>query len=399
MNKHFGVALAIVPLLTLLFAGGMPTHARELNGRSYDENGMNSPHVIVEGWAQVNTSGFGSVGNTMISALDVFNGQMYATTWNEAGAQVWRTSNGKAWSQFTPGAPFTTTVIYDARDFGSYLYIGTLWETGGGEIWRTDGTTWERVATGGLGDANNVAFAAFGVLSNNLYVATANLVTGVEIWRSSTGDAGSWTQVNADGFGSGATWDGITFSGAFNGYLYVGLGRKVGADGSIAELWRSDNGTNWTPVFTDGLGDPNNSYVTAFASTTPGLLIGLRNLTTGGQLWRSTNGTTFSPVVTNGHNNPKNARPYGLLIHANDLYIVYSNWVTGAEVWKSHTPPAEDERIVEGGWGDPNNKNADYFDKAAVSFNGSLYIGTGNDVTGGQIWQMLHSVYLPLVVR
>jgi hypothetical protein len=34
-----------------------------------------------------------------------------------------------------------------------------------------------------------------------------------------------------------------------------------------------------------------------------------------------------------------------------------------------------------------------------VSFNGSLYIGTGNDVTGGQIWQMLDQLYVPLIVQ
>ena len=78
---------------------------------------------------------------------------------------------------------------------------------------------------------------------------------------------------------------------------------------------------------------------------------------------------------------------------------MYSNYVTGAEVWRGNAPPVSDQRIVQGGWGDANNKIADYFDKAHMSFNGSLYIGTGNDVTGGQIWQMLDQLYLPLVIR
>ena len=55
--------------------------------------------------------------------------------------------------------------------------------------------------------------------------------------------------------------------------------------------------------------------------------------------------------------------------------------------------------MMQGGWGDANNKNADYFDKAAASFNNSLYIGTGNDVVGGQIWQVLRQLYLPLIMR
>ena len=398
MNRHSWSRFAIVALALLALAGVLPASANEMRGENPADDGMNRPHAIVQGWQQVNPSGFGTASNNMISALAEFSGQMYATTTNNAGAQVWRTSDGKAWNNFTPSAPFATTAIYDARNFGNYLYIGTLVETGG-EIWRTNGTTWERVATGGLGDPNNVAFAAFGVFVNTLYVATANLVTGIEIWRSSTGNDGSWTQVNADGFGGGATWDPITFSGAFGGHLYVGLGRKIGATGSIAELWRSNDGTTWTSVFTNGLGDANNTYVSAFAATGPSLLIGLRNTVSGGQIWRTANGTTFNPITTNGHDNPNNTRPYGLLIHEDTLYIVYSNYVTGAEVWRGNAPPVSDQRIVQGGWGDAHNKIADYFDKAHVSFNGSLYIGTGNDVTGGQIWQMLDQLYLPLIIR
>jgi hypothetical protein len=81
--------------------------------------------TTVQGWRQSNSSGFGSASNTMISALAVFDGQMYATTSNESSAQVWRTSDGESWTQFTPSAPFTTTDIYVARSFGNHLYIGT----------------------------------------------------------------------------------------------------------------------------------------------------------------------------------------------------------------------------------------------------------------------------------
>jgi hypothetical protein len=90
-------------------------------------------------------------------------------------------------------------------------------------------------------------------------------------------------------------------------------------------------------------------------------------------------------VVTDGHGNRQNAHPFGLLIHANDFYIVYSNFASGAEVWKGNTSPAPDQRIVQGGWGDRNNMVADYFDKAAANFKDSLFIGTVNDVAGGQI--------------
>lgn len=377
-------------LVTLFLSATMNAFAWQGNEARTLPVAANSPAATVPGWQQSNVSGFGTVSNTMVSALQVFNNQMYATTWNDSGSQVWRTSDGKSWSQFTPGTPFTTTDVYDAIPFGTNLYIGTYLDTGG-EIWRTNGTSWERVVTGGLGDANNLTFSAFAVYSNTLYVATGNLTTGVEIWSSPTGNSGSWTQVNTDGFGGGVCWDSITMD-TFGGYLYVGIGRNT------AELWRTNNGITWTPVFTDGLGNTNNTYVSAMAEYKGHFYIGLRNTVTSGQIWGTTNGTTFNPITTNGFYNPNNSRPYGLYVHDNILYIVFSNYATGAEVWRTDGLGWW-RRILQGGWGDANNKNADYFDKAAVSFNNSLYIGAGNDVVGGQVWQMLRQLYLPLIMR
>ena len=54
------------------------------------------------GWRQSNFSGFGNTANTNISALEVFSGQLYAGTWNNNGAQVWRSVDGSSWSQFMP---------------------------------------------------------------------------------------------------------------------------------------------------------------------------------------------------------------------------------------------------------------------------------------------------------
>ena len=55
---------------------------------------------------------------------------------------------------------------------------------------------------------------------------------------------------------------------------------------------------------------------------------------------------------------------------------------------------------MQGGWGKGGaNAWADYFDKAAAAFLGSLYIGTKNDMDGGEIWQMLKLAFLPLIRR
>ena len=59
---------------------------------------------------QVNTSGYGSIDNTMSSGMAVLGGYLYAGTWNEVT---------------------------------------------GGQIWRYDGTDWEEVVADGFGSLNN----------------------------------------------------------------------------------------------------------------------------------------------------------------------------------------------------------------------------------------------------
>lgn len=356
--------------------------------------------IIQNGWMKSNESGFGDSTNFGISVLSEFNGQMYAGTWGNA--TIWRTNNGQSWSYFTPSWSTSNGQVSSAITFGSHLYVGTA-NSSGGEIWRTDGTNWEQVAQGGLGDPNNISFYSFAVFKNALYTATGNYPpayggtgNGVEIWRSASGASGTWQQVNTDGFGAGPTWPDLTMD-VFQDYLYVGISRVTPSNGVLAELWRSDNGSNWTPVFTDGLGDSGNSHVSAMAEFKGKFYISLRN-PAGGQVWRSDNGLVWTPVFTDGLGNPKNTRPYGLIVHEDRLVLIFSITSTGSEVWQTADGVSWQQISFEG-WGNLNNGMADYFDKAAVVFQNSLYIGTVNLVDGGEIWQRLKSLYLPLVSK
>ena len=353
----------------------------------------------VPGWRQSNLSGFGNSNNGAVSALDAFDSYLYAGTWNDNdGAQIWRTTDGRTWSQFTPSWPAGDAEVSDAQPFGGHLYTGLGNEANGGEIWRTDGTTWEPVATGGLGDKNNYNFAALAVFGGELYAATGNIATGIEMWRTSTGTSGSWTQVNTDGFGGGGSWTNVSMDD-FGGYLYVGISRKVGDSGSRAELWRSQNGTTWTKVFDDGLGQAGNTDVAAMAEFRGQFYIGLRNLTSGGQVWRSTNGTTFTPVFTDGLGKTANRGAYGLFVLGDHLVVTLANLTTGAEIWV--TPDGSTwSPVMLGGW-DKGGANAwaDYYDKAAVAFRDALYVGSVNETDGGEVWQMMKRTFLPLIRR
>lgn len=353
------------------------------------------------GWAQVNTSGFGSLHNG-VGPLAVHDNKLYAGAWSGTPgqpAQVWRTADGHNWSQFSPGWAADSQSAYDLESFGNYLYAGVDFTSAtGGEVWRTDGSTWKRVVQGGFGDANNTGVNAFAVFGGNLYAATTNETAGVQIWRSSTGDAGAWTRVATDGFNQGATGQDVAME-SFNGYLYVGLGRTTGPDQFVGELWRSNNGTTWTPVFTDGLGSAANSYVSALAPFHGELYIGIRNLVGGGEVWRSSNGLSWTRVVAGGLGDVNNGRPYGLTVYDDQLLLTFSNTVTGAQVWTSPDGVTW-RRLVTGGWGDVNNGYANYFNKGAAVFGNRLFMATLNQATGGEIWlKLTRSLYLPLVRR
>jgi sugar lactone lactonase YvrE len=349
----------------------------------------------VSGWKQVNINGFGDPEQS-VNALAAFGDGLYAGTWHysEGRAEVWRASDGDNWSRFTPSWTISNTVVFDVEAFEGQLYVGTACDDGA-EIWRTDGADWEQVVWGGFGDGNNGGVNVFAVFSNMIYAATTNDTSGVEIWRSATGDPGSWSQVNGDGFGSSGTAQDVTME-LYDNALYVGLGR---GDPPVAELWRTENGTTWTAMFEDGLGDSNNTHVSAMSAFRGDFYLGLRNVNEGGQIWRCDDGANWSQVFAGGLGDATNKRPYGLIKFNEHLYLVFTNWDKGAEVWKTADGDSW-RRMVDGGWGDSNNQGADYFDKGAAIFENRLYIGTHNSASGGEIWREAScAVYLPLTLR
>ena len=50
-------------------------------------------------WSQVNSDGFGSSGNWGTLVLHIFNNQIYAGVGNDAGAPIYRSSDGTTWNQ------------------------------------------------------------------------------------------------------------------------------------------------------------------------------------------------------------------------------------------------------------------------------------------------------------
>ncbi|MGB3477666.1 MAG: hypothetical protein WBB67_00730 [bacterium] len=273
-------------------------------------------------WVQVNTPGFGEPEtNTGIGELVMFDpptdGEaieyLYAGTWNGTGPQLiqailtgdlsalvgcqaWRT-NGTVnvsapprliWEKVMDGGfgDPQNGVILSSAVFDGSLYMGTQNFVDQAELWRTsDGTTWEPVTTTGFLDILNFDFRGFGngymwrmiVYNNSLFVGTLNPILGCQVWGSSTGDPGTFEQVNVNGMNNErkipiADLDGFPIAGIdqygvrsfaeFNGSLYLGTASfgdwidKIIEQGSRessnyseyvgCEVWRT-NGTTYIP--------------------------------------------------------------------------------------------------------------------------------------------------------
>lgn len=201
---------------------------------------------IIENWKKVTSNGLPGcdpnlLKTAVITPMVIFNGQIY-------GDRTYYKSYSSS---------HTTFDIYRSPDIGQTTM------------------TWSKVVAEGFGDPQNHVLGYLGIYKNKLIAVTTGTydglfgdtdryLQGIEVWESSTGNSGSWTQVNKDGFGTIAS-EGIpptnirvncAFGAAeeYNGYLYIGTKSHFGA-----EIWRYDGSGNtggWTNVTPDTLGVP-----------------------------------------------------------------------------------------------------------------------------------------------
>jgi len=190
-----------------------------------------------------------------------------------------------------------------------------------------------------------------------------------------------WTQSNVSGFGNADNFGVFSLAG-FSGELYAGTGNDSGAG---AQLWRWNGTGAWSNVVSDGFGNTNNVRFGDLIEFNSQLYSGTQNSVDGGQVWRSGNGSTWSPIVLPSFD-PTNIEVVRFTIF--DAQIYASTWsstvVHGAEIWRSSTGDSGDwTRVVANGFnGDVTNKGIVSFE----GFNGYLYAGTDNTVTGAEVW-------------
>jgi len=80
---------------------------------------------------------------------------------------------------------------------------------------------WEQVVDFGFGDKDNLHAWSIKEYKDFLYVGTRNVVDGCKIYRSETGDLGTWFQVNLDGFSNESKSEGIRNMIVYKDLLWV----------------------------------------------------------------------------------------------------------------------------------------------------------------------------------
>lgn len=184
---------------------------------------------VVPGWKQVNVTGFGERWS-FLGGLTAFGGRLYAGGAHNNAPWIWRQNAGGDWSAVASGGLGGENYWIDhLAEFNGQLYASTghyacdpdcdNGYTLGGQIWRSaNGVNWSLVADGGFGDPENLEIFRMTVFGGQLYASTLNTATGGEIWRSSTGNAGSWTRVVSGGLGDAGNQGAMTFQ-EHNGVL------------------------------------------------------------------------------------------------------------------------------------------------------------------------------------
>ncbi|MGC9529020.1 MAG: hypothetical protein ACP5G2_00100 [Candidatus Bipolaricaulaceae bacterium] len=200
--------------------------------------------------------------------------------WIQGGADPGAPANWHAVISYgvPGGASPIPKAVFNGKVYGVYRYSSRASGAGSFEIWRSPdlGKTtmwWTKVVANAFGDPQNNRDVDFiGGYNGRIYVGTQALQGmfgdtakyvggGSEVLESTTGNLGTWVQVNVDGFGTEVSQPitGLKLRtnrvigcwAVYKGHLYVGTKSHLGA-----EVWRYNGAgkAGWQNVTPPGAG-------------------------------------------------------------------------------------------------------------------------------------------------
>ncbi len=338
-------------------------------------------------WGLVVQPGFGDPQNQRINTFGEFNGQLYAGTSNPGGAQIWRSSDGVSWTLASTVNSQTVATfgfhILQLTAFEGYLYASTSACGCGWHVLRSStGTDW---TPAGPRDSDKV-FTMMTAYSHTLYAVDASYSSNVPLWQTS--DGLNWQTVTDTAFLSKSVYSQIIFKDFF----YV----AVGGDGT--QLLRT-NGLTWQAVVTHGFGITQNYSISSLGIFSNQLYAVTHNQTQNLQIWRSNDGLDWTQVVSGGLGNPPHNVGAGIqLIPFQDHLFLFSSFAGhDNEVWRSADGSIWE--LVE--FDDWATNQALMALRPVTVFNKRLLASSGDSISvthGFRLWSYLtHPYYLPLL--
>lgn len=344
-------------------------------------------------------------GGAQILALEVFQKNLYLCVVSGDGGQLYRTADSKNWETVgTPGFGYNSVGCNDMTVFNDKLYI-SLWKLGlhyaeiPAIILRsTDGVTFETVSNSQDGSPvyNPNKLREF---NGMLYVTSPNSNNRFELYRSKTGDAGTWEL---------AAYRSEFYLGndleTYKDMLYAAA---VNDSDNTVKILRSSDGLNWDVVVDDAfqsiLEDGTNNQGGDFHVHKGKLFFTTFNwsldpegnwIPNGGQIYTTKNGTDWEIVMQDGFGDPHNTYISGITTYLGNLYAWTTNDSTGCEVWKSRTGESETWVQVNADGFNYGIRNVNSWnDTAQAVFQDEWYIagfdGT-EDSRIGMVWKLAH---------
>lgn len=365
-------------------------------------------------WESVLNGGWGTKDNSGAVRMAVYGGYLYVGAMNQGGCGIWK-YDGSNWTDTLspgPGPGFGNTkniAVSALCVFNGQLYAGlTNFEIStspgsqGPEVWRYDGAAWTRDDVDEIND-DNAGITAMAEYDGVLYACTARFTVsasiigipvirltlnskGCDLWRR---DAGGWVRMATNGFTNTRNLAAAAMQ-VYDGLLYIGTANatvSLDLDLSTFEVTNvifntdglsvySYDGASLTPVITGGFGTTDDIAVAAMGVVTVGtdefLIVG----TAGGDennpvpaKLKLYDGATWSDGADAGFGNTRNSGFFGLASRTeNGALVVYagtSNDQSGGEVWETTLTPRLDGISpmyrTAGGAGFTLSLNGDYF--------------------------------------
>lgn len=255
-------------------------------------------------WAVVE-NGFGNGNNIGIFEIVSFEGYLYAGTYNKAdGYEIWRLDPAN--EAFTPelivenGGPSPSNQSVSAmKPFNGHLYVGALIAAGintaggfpirGADMIRIDADgSWETVVgpgaltPSGFGKPTNAYLWTLEQYNGRLYCGVWDSLSFLRVTET-------YMPQIIEQFPDMTLWDVIEIIRDRFGSRSTGaqtIGNNIWQEGGA--LYVSDDGLNWQPVFSDGLGNVRNFGVRQLEVMDGHLYLGLSNIWDGLMIYKMT---------------------------------------------------------------------------------------------------------------